>query len=51
MIYSVVMQLRWSPSEIDCLFLDCQDFKGLEYWYDNIAKYAEDLKKSIKGKS
>ena len=51
MVYSVGMQLRWPPSEIDCLFLDNQDFKGLEYWYDNVVKYAQDLKSSIKGKS
>lgn len=51
MIYSVVMQLRWSPSEIDCLFLDNLDFKGLEYWYDNVVQYAKELKPKPTGKS
>lgn len=50
MIYSVVMQLRWLPDKIDSLFLDAQDHWGLEYWYDNVDKYAKQLKKAATGK-
>ncbi len=51
MIYSVVMQQGWLPSQIDSLFLDNQDHWGLGYWYDNVKQYAKELNESIKGKS
>ena len=50
MIYSVVMQLRWSPYEIDSLYLDDQDHWGLEYWYENIKDYSKQLETAAKGK-
>ncbi len=50
MIYSVVMQLRWLPYEIDSLYLDGQDHWGLEYWYDHIEEYSKKLETAAKAK-
>jgi len=46
MIYSVVMQLQWTPNQIDSLYLDADDYLGLEYWYNQVAQYSKDIKKA-----
>lgn len=51
MIYSVGMQLRWSPIKLGSLFLDSQDYWGLEYWYNNVKTYTKQLKDAAKGKT
>ncbi len=50
MIYSVGMQQRWMPEQIDSLYIDAQDLHGLEYWYDNVAQYAKEMEDAAKGK-
>jgi hypothetical protein len=41
-----VIELHWSLQQIDELFADAVDYKGLEYWYNTIAE----LNKRIKNK-
>ena len=36
MISNVVREFHWEPSVIGRLFLDKEDFQGLEYWSDNV---------------
>lgn len=50
MIFSVGMQQKWLPSQIGSLYLDDTDFYGLEYWYNNVKKYAQQIEDSGKGK-
>ncbi len=50
MIYTVGMQQRWPPEQFDSLYLDAQDYHGLEYWYNNVAQYAKEIEGAAKGK-
>jgi hypothetical protein len=36
MIKSVVREFHWPPEVIGGFFIDDQDYKGLEYWYDDV---------------
>lgn len=45
MIITVVREHHWPPHIIDNLFLDDQDYKGLEFWYNDICKVHEELTK------
>ena len=36
MIISVVREFHWLPDKIGNLFLDDQDYNGLEFWYNDI---------------
>ena len=49
MIFSVGMQQKWLPEIIDSLYVDAQDHFGLEYWYDNVKKYAQQIETAAKG--
>lgn len=45
MIRSVVREHHWSPEAIENLYLDDTDFFALEYWYNDVQKVIEGLKK------
>lgn len=36
MILTVVRSFNWSVFEIDEMYIDGIDYKGLEYWYNDI---------------
>jgi hypothetical protein len=40
-----VREMKWSPVEIGDLFIDDQDYQGLEYWYQDIVKMNSELTK------
>lgn len=44
MIKTVVRENKWSFLIIDDLFLDNIDYKGLEFWYDDIIAISAELK-------
>lgn len=44
MISTVVGQYNWPPNVIDSLYLDSEDYKGLEYWYDRVCEIVAELK-------
>jgi hypothetical protein len=45
MIKTVVREHHWSPEIIGDLFIDGQDYEGLEYWYDDIMEVITELNK------
>lgn len=45
MIKSVVRESRWPPDVIGGLFIDEQDYEGLEFWYNDFKEMHDDLKK------
>ena len=47
MIMSIVDYHHWPPSEINKMFCDDVDFKGIVYWYDELIK----IKKKMKQKN
>lgn len=44
MIVSVVRQNKWEPAIISRLFLDKQDYHGLEYWYEDAKQVIKEMK-------
>jgi hypothetical protein len=38
MIHQIVLELKWLPTTIGSLFIDSQDYLGIEYWYDAVYK-------------
>ena len=45
MIASVVSEYKWPPDVIGGLFIDSQDYEGLEFWYDQVVTANEELEK------
>lgn len=45
MIKSVVREHHWSPRIVGDFFIDREDYKGLEFWYNDMAEVNNDLKK------
>ncbi|KKN59924.1 hypothetical protein LCGC14_0536740 [marine sediment metagenome] len=45
MIKSVVREHHWPPNIIKNLYLDKEDYQGLEYWYDDVKEVNDNLKK------
>jgi hypothetical protein len=45
MIKTVVREHHWKPSEIKKLYLDSDDFLGLEFWYNDVMKVIAEMKK------
>lgn len=43
MIKQIVLELKWLPNQIGSLFIDGQDYNGLEYWYDAVYKMLKEL--------
>lgn len=44
MVKSVIREHSWLPKEIGSLFIDNQDYEGLEYWYDDLKELESKLK-------
>lgn len=44
MIKSIVREHKWTFLIIEEMFLDEQDFKGIEFWYQDIKEVTEALK-------
>lgn len=45
MIASVVREHHWAPDQIGALFIDSQDYQGLEFWYDDVMEMTAEIKK------
>lgn len=45
MIKSVVGEYKWPPDIIGGLFIDSQDYEGLEFWYNRVIEINEELEK------
>lgn len=43
MIKQVVLELKWLPSQVGSLFIDNIDYRGLEYWHDEVYKMLKAL--------
>jgi len=39
-----VRDTKWSPEIIGDLFIDAQDYQGIEFWYNDIEKQIKELK-------
>jgi hypothetical protein len=39
-----VRDTKWSPEIIGDLFIDEQDYQGIEFWYNDIEKQIKELK-------
>lgn len=50
MIVSVVREHHWPPEKLGGLFLDDADFRGLEFWYNDVLKCDEEIKAKTKVK-
>lgn len=50
MIKQIVLELKWLPNTIGSLFVDNQDYLGLEYWYDAVQKMLRELNNPKKKK-
>jgi hypothetical protein len=48
MIKSVVREHNWSPDIVGDLFFDSIDYKGLEFWYNDVVQVSKEL--SVKKK-
>lgn len=45
MIRSVIREHHWSPKEVGDFYLDDSDYKGLEFWYNDVKEMHDELKK------
>ena len=45
MFVTVVREHHWKPETLDNLFFDNEDIFGLEFWYNDIMKCIDELKK------
>jgi len=43
MIKSIVRSFFWKLQDIESLYLDGADFRGLEYWYDDIVEVEKSI--------
>lgn len=43
MIKTVVREHNWSPEIIGDLFIDGQDYLGLEFWYTDVCQVSAEL--------
>lgn len=51
MIQSIVLNgVAWSPFVFDEMYVDGDDHHSLEYWYNAVKKYGEEVNKKIKGR-
>tara|TARA_R110001599_G_scaffold341931_1_gene563269 strand:- start:932 stop:1087 length:156 start_codon:yes stop_codon:yes gene_type:complete len=51
MIKTVCREHHWTPTDIDELFTDDQDFRGLEFWYQDVKECHDELNKKNNGRS
>ncbi len=45
MIRSVVNHYKWSPQLVGDLFIDAEDYLGLEFWYNEVDRMIKELPK------
>lgn len=45
MVVSVVSHYKWSPEAIGDLFIDAEDYLGLEFWYNEVKEMIKELPK------
>lgn len=45
MIKSVVREFHWTFLVIEQMYLDDEDYKGLEFWYNDVVEMTENFKK------
>lgn len=45
---SIVDYHHWPPSEIEKMFVDDLDFKGIVYWYDELVRLNKIMKQQQK---
>jgi len=45
MVKTVVREFKWPPTVIDNLFVDDVDYKGLIFWYNDVAQVQKEIKK------
>ena len=43
-IVSIVREYKWSPEIIGDLFFDGEDYKGMEFWYNDIKEMHGEMK-------
>lgn len=48
MIKSVVREHHWDINQIRKLYLDDQDYLGLEFWHNDVVEVGKELKKKQK---
>ena len=48
MIVSIARNYYWTPDEIEKLFVDRIDYKGLVYWYDDAREMQKEIKDNNK---
>ena len=48
MVASVVRSYHWTPRQIDEMYLDDEDYYGLEYWYNDVMEVSDELKSKSK---
>lgn len=44
MVKTVVREHHYSPFQIEEMFLDSEDFLGLEFWYDDVLQTIKEFK-------
>lgn len=44
-VLSIIRRYRWTPQYLETLYFDDMDYKGIVYWYNDIAEEIKDLKK------
>ena len=50
MIVSIARNYYWTPDEIEKLFVDSIDYKGLVFWYDDALEMQREINKSNNSK-
>jgi hypothetical protein len=48
MILTVVREFHWAPSIVGALYIDAEDYEGLEYWYNDVVKTNKELNPKAK---
>lgn len=44
MLKSIVREYKFTPKDIDDLYLDDENYHGLIYWYNDVLQINKDLK-------
>ena len=44
MVTTIVREFKWTPSEINKLYVDGVDFESLIFWYKDIEKVIKEMK-------
>jgi hypothetical protein len=50
MIKTVVREYKWLPKQIGSLFIDAQDYLGIEFWYNDSVEVHKELEPKINPK-